>query len=77
MSEPMPSFPGTRFTDVKTLRQRARQDIEPGAVTPGYAADRHAVVQMLNEALATELICVLRYKRHYYHGLRPAFIPNR
>ncbi|GJL70461.1 MAG: bacterioferritin [Nitrospirales bacterium] len=54
------------LTDVKTLRKRAREHIEKGAVTPGYAADRDTVIKLLNEALATELVCVLRYKRHYY-----------
>jgi bacterioferritin len=54
------------LTDIKTLRERARQHIERGAVTPGYMADRDAVIGMLNEALATEIVCVLRYKRHYF-----------
>jgi len=54
------------LSDVKTLRQRARQAIEEGAVTPGYDADAKQVCKVLNEALATELVCVLRYKRHYY-----------
>ncbi|MEX2492462.1 MAG: ferritin-like domain-containing protein [Nitrospirales bacterium] len=54
------------LTDIKTLRQRAREHIERGAVTPGYAADRDTVIKLLNEALATEIVCVLRYKRHYY-----------
>ena len=54
------------LTDIPTLRKRARQHIEEGAVTEGYAAEREAVVKMLNEALATELVCVLRYKRHYF-----------
>lgn len=54
------------LTDVRTLRQRARQHIEQGAVTPGYQADREVVIKLLNEALATELVCVLRYKRHYF-----------
>src|SRR5512134_912916 len=54
------------LTDVKTLRQRARQHIENGAVTEGYKADRQTVVKILNEALATEIVCVLRYKRHFY-----------
>ncbi len=54
------------LSDIKTLRERARQHIEKGAVTPGYAADRENVIKMLNEALATELVCVLRYKRHYF-----------
>jgi len=54
------------LSDIKTLRERARQQIEKGAVTSGYAADRENVIKMLNEALATELVCVLRYKRHYF-----------
>ncbi|MDT3778082.1 ferritin-like domain-containing protein [Nitrospira sp. MA-1] len=54
------------LTDVKTLRKRAREHIEKGAVTQGYAADRDTVIKLLNEALATEIVCVLRYKRHYY-----------
>jgi bacterioferritin len=54
------------LTDVQTLRQRARQHMEQGAVTASYGADRDTVVKVLNEALATEIICVLRYKRHYY-----------
>ena len=54
------------LTDTQTLRKRARQHVEEGAVTTGYAADRDAVIQLLNEALATELVCVLRYKRHYF-----------
>lgn len=54
------------LTDVKTLRQRARQHIENGAVTEGYKANRETVVKLLNEALATEIVCVLRYKRHHY-----------
>jgi bacterioferritin len=53
-------------TDVKELRRRARQHMEQGAVTEGYRADRATVMRILNEALATELVCVLRYKRHYY-----------
>jgi len=54
------------LTDIKTLRERARQHMENGAVTQGYSADRETVVKLLNEALATELVCVLRYKRHYF-----------
>ncbi|MGP0591687.1 ferritin-like domain-containing protein [Nitrospira sp. T9] len=54
------------LTDVQTLRKRAREHMEKGAVTPGYAADRDTVIKLLNEALATETVCVLRYKRHYY-----------
>jgi bacterioferritin len=54
------------LTDVKTLRARARQHIEQGAVTPGYTAKRETVIKLLNDALATEIVCVLRYKRHYF-----------
>jgi len=54
------------LSDIKTLRKRARSHIERGAVTEGYRADRETVLRLLNEALATELICVLRYKRHYF-----------
>ena len=54
------------LTDINALRARAREHIEKGAVTPGYHADRDTVVRILNEALATEIVCVLRYKRHYY-----------
>ena len=54
------------LTDIKTLRERARKHIEKGAVTEGYKADRETAVKLLNEALATEIVCVLRYKRHYY-----------
>lgn len=54
------------FTDIHTLRSKARQHVEEGAVTVGYSADREAVIKLLNEALATELVCVLRYKRHYF-----------
>ena len=54
------------LTDVKTLRERARQHIERGAVTESYQADRETVLRLLNEALATEIVCVLRYRRHYF-----------
>ena len=54
------------LTDVKVLRERARRHIEQGAVTEGYQADRETVIKICNDALATEIVCVLRYKRHYY-----------
>lgn len=57
---------GPFLTDVRELRQRARKHIENGAVVENYRADRAAVVKLLNVALATEIVCVLRYKRHYY-----------
>lgn len=55
-----------QLTDVATLRQRARQHIEEGAITEGYSADREQVLKLLNASLATELVCYLRYKRHYF-----------
>ena len=57
---------GAFLSDIQTLRKRAREHIAQGAVTPGYHADRAVVLKLLNEALATEIICTLRYKRHYY-----------
>jgi bacterioferritin len=57
---------GSFLTDIQELRRRARQHVEQGPVTDGYRADRETVIKLLNEALATELVCVLRYKRHYY-----------
>ncbi|HEX8172814.1 MAG TPA: ferritin-like domain-containing protein [Thermoanaerobaculia bacterium] len=54
------------LTDVEELRRRARHHIESGAVTDGYRANRETVIKILNEALATEIVCVLRYKRHYF-----------
>jgi bacterioferritin len=54
------------MTDIQTLRARARKHIENGAVTEGYRGDRETVIRLLNEALATEIVCVLRYKRHHF-----------
>lgn len=54
------------LTDIKTLRERARQHIEDGAITAGYRAERETVIKLLNEALATEIVCNLRYKRHFF-----------
>lgn len=56
------------LTDVKTLRERARKHIEDGAVTEGYTANRENIINILNEALATEIVCVLRYKSHYFRA---------
>jgi len=53
-------------TDLAAIRIRARAHIDEGAVTAGYTADRAAVLQMLNDSLATELVCVLRYRRHHF-----------
>ncbi len=54
------------MTDIQTLRANARAHIEQGPLTADYGADRERVIAVLNEALATELVCVLRYKRHYF-----------
>jgi bacterioferritin len=62
-----PAGNGTPFlTDVTTLRERARQHLQAGAVTQNYGADPQTVIEILNAALATEIVCVLRYKRHYF-----------
>jgi len=53
-------------SDIQELRRRARQHMEMGAVTSSYKADRETVIRILNEVLATEIVCTLRYKRHYY-----------
>jgi bacterioferritin len=57
---------GDFLTDVETLRKQAREHIEQGPITDAYGADRERVISVLNEALATELVCILRYKRHYF-----------
>ncbi|MCB4366625.1 bacterioferritin [Hydrogenophaga taeniospiralis] len=54
------------LTSVATLRSQARKHLERGAVTAGYSADRNQVLKLLNEALATEIVCVLRYRRHHF-----------
>lgn len=53
-------------SDVQAIRERARQHIDEGAVTAGYKADRETVLKLLNDALATEIVCTLRYRRHYF-----------
>jgi len=54
------------LSDVQAIRKRAREHMEEGAVTAGYQADRATVLKLLNDALATELVCTLRYRRHYF-----------
>ena len=56
----------SELSDVTTLRKQARLDVEQGAVTAGYSADRTEVLKLLNESLATELVCVMRYRRHHF-----------
>lgn len=58
--------PSAFVTDIAAIRARARKHIEDGAITDSHTADREAVIRLLNEALATEIVCVLRYKRHYF-----------
>jgi len=53
-------------SDIDTIRRNAREKISQGAVTAGYLADRDKVIDVLNEVLATEIVCTLRYKNHYY-----------
>lgn len=57
---------GPFVSDIKTIRDRARAHMDEGAVTPGYKGDREKIIKVLNEVLATEIVCTLRYKRHYY-----------
>ncbi len=72
MANPLPTDSRTHqpeqafLSDIKTLRDRARRHIEDGAVTANYRADRQTVVKLLNDALATELVCILRYRRHHF-----------
>ena len=66
MDSPKTPERGPFVADIEAIRQRARKHIEDGAVTEAYRGDRDTVIKLLNDALATELVCVLRYKRHYY-----------
>jgi bacterioferritin len=56
----------SHLSDISAIRERARQHISDGAVTPSYNGNKEVILKLLNEALATELVCVLRYRRHYY-----------
>ena len=53
-------------TNIQAIRERARREIQEGAVTQDYGLDRKQAIRVLNEALATEIVCVLRYRFHYY-----------
>lgn len=66
MDSPKTPEKGPFVADIEAIRQRARKHIEDGAVTQAYRGDRDTVIKLLNDALATELVCVLRYKRHHY-----------
>lgn len=65
-TEKKPANSKPTMSSTATLRANARRKIEEGAVTAGYAANREQVIKMLNDALATEIVCMLRYKRHYF-----------
>ena len=69
---------GQFVLDIKTIRDRARRHLEDGAVTEDYKAKVPVVLRLLNEALATELVCVLRYKRHYFmaQGINSESVKN-
>ena len=54
------------LTDIEEIRRRARENLDQGPITAAYGADRERVIEVLNTVLATELVCVLRYKRHYF-----------
>ncbi len=54
------------LTDIETIRRRAREKMDEGPITDAYGADRERVIEVLNEVLATEIVCYLRYKRHYF-----------
>ena len=65
-AQPAAAKPASPLTDTATLRARARKSIDKGAITETYTADRKQVIKLLNDALATEWVCVLRYLRHYH-----------
>src|ERR1019366_4378863 len=64
--KPAKKEPRPFVTDIQELRRRAREHMDMGAVTSAYSADRETVIRILNEVLATEIVCTLRYRRHYY-----------
>jgi bacterioferritin len=66
LAQPSSSNQADFVADIKAIRERARHNIEQGAITDSYEADRETVLRLLNDALATEIVCVLRYRRHYY-----------
>jgi bacterioferritin len=62
----METKPTPFLSDIQEIRRRAREHVEKGAVTPDYKADLQTALKLLNEALATEIVCTLRYRRHYF-----------
>lgn len=73
---PLPAHVQAQLSDIQTIRERARHHINDGAVTHDYQADRDTVLRLLDEAMATEIVCSLRHKRHYHtaKGLTSASI---
>lgn len=73
---PAPSPMSALLTDKSLLRKLARKGVDDGAVTPDYSLDKDTVIELLNESLATEIVCTLRYKRHYYvaSGIKGRFV---
>lgn len=69
---------GQFVSDIKKIRERARSRMDDGAITAGYRADRQRVIDVLNEALATEIVCTLRYRRHFYaaKGMQSESVKN-
>jgi bacterioferritin len=65
-TSPTPDPKKPFLSDIQEIRRRARQHIEKGAVTDNHKGDLKTTIRVLNEALATEIVCVLRYKRHHY-----------
>jgi bacterioferritin len=57
------------LTDIREIRRRAREHLEEGALTPTYEGDVQTAIKLLNDALATEVVCVLRYSYHYVSAL--------
>lgn len=70
-TRPRPASGDGQMSDIESIRRRARSQLGDGAITPSYGADANAVLAMLNEALATEIVCILRYRRHYFTANGP------
>ncbi|HYZ90454.1 MAG TPA: ferritin-like domain-containing protein [Myxococcales bacterium] len=62
----MDQKPTPFLSDIQEIRRRAREHVERGAVTDAYKGDVTTAIKLLNEALATEIVCVLRYRRHHF-----------